>query len=92
MHWRKAKILWIENQDCQYRLNATGTLKLLNCSVVEIACALLIWNTDKSVVWPFSLAQQKSWSGNRMLQGWLCEEAFLILCTSAATVFVCLAS
>lgn len=91
MHWREAKILWIKNQDCQYRLNATGMLKLLNYSVLEMACALLIWNMDKSVIWLCILAQQKSWSGSVVLQGWLREEAFLFLCTSAAAAFVCLA-
>lgn len=34
--------LWIKNQDCQYSLNAIGTLKLPNDSVLEMACALLI--------------------------------------------------
>lgn len=49
------------------RLNSMGALKLQNDSVSEMACALLTYNVEESVVWLYVLAQWKSWPGHGIL-------------------------
>lgn len=44
-----------------------GALKLLNDSVSEMACALLTYNVEESVVWLYVLAQWKSGPGHGIL-------------------------